>query len=89
MTKVIWDKGFEKSYQQRIRLFPAIKNDFFDALDLFAEDPFHPALRTHPLTGPLQGLWAFSCASDLRVVFQFIRKTEVLFIDIGSHEEVY
>jgi len=56
MTRVIWDKGFEKSYRQRIRILPVIKKDFFHALDLFAEDPFHPALRTHPLTGPLQGL---------------------------------
>jgi len=89
MTRIIWDKGFEKSYRQRIRILPAVRNEFFYALELFAEDPFHPALRTHPLTGPLEGLWAFSCTSDIRVIFQFIRKTEVLLVDIGSHEEVY
>ena len=89
MIKVIWDHGFEQAYRQRIRTRPALKSDFFGSLDLFAEDPLHPALRTHPLTGPLNGLWAFSCAPDLRVIFRFIKKSEVLLIDIGSHEEVY
>jgi hypothetical protein len=46
MIKFIWDQGFERSYRQRIRTQPAIKTEFFDALDLFAEDPFHSALRT-------------------------------------------
>ena len=89
MIKIIWDRGFEQSYRQRIRTRPALRKDFFDSLDLFDEDPFHPALRTHPLTGPLKGLWAFGCASDLRVIFRFIKKNEVLLVDIGSHEEVY
>jgi toxin HigB-1 len=89
MIKFIWDQGFERSYRQRIRTQPAIKAEFFDALDLFAEDPFHPALRTHPLTGPLKGLWAFSCTVDIRVLFKFLHKNEVLLIDIGTHEEVY
>lgn len=89
MVKVIWDRSFEQSYRHRVRIRPAFTTDFFDSLDLFAEDPFHPALRTHPLTGPLDGLWAFGCAPDLRVIFRFIKKNEVLLIDIGSHEEVY
>ena len=46
-------------------------------------------LRTHKLSGKLEGLWAFSVDEDCRVVFEFIGEDRVLLIDIGSHDEVY
>ncbi len=58
-------------------------------MELFSKEPFNPRLRTHKLTGELEGLWAFSVAFDCRVVFKFLDKNEVLFIDIGGHDEVY
>ena len=66
-----------------------IKEKFWNSLELFSIDTFNSKLRTHKLTGRLKGLWAFSCSHDCRVIFKFITKDEVLFIDIGSHEEVY
>jgi mRNA interferase YafQ len=56
---------------------------------LFLKNPFDRRLRTHKLTGKLEGLWAFSVAYDCRVIFKFLSKDEVLLIDIGSHDEVY
>ena len=53
------------------------------------ENPFYPQLRTHKLSGKLAGQWAFSIEEDCRVVFEFIGENSVLFIDIGSHDEVY
>ena len=59
-------------------------------MEQFESDPFSPELRTHPLTGKLQGLHAFSVDGDCRVVFRFIKaNAKVLLIDIGTHEEVY
>ena len=46
-------------------------------------------LRTHKLSGKLEGRWAFSVDDDCRVVFEFIGEDHVLLIDIGSHDEVY
>lgn len=40
-------------------------------LELFINDPFHPQLRTHKLSGNLKDLWSFSIEYDLRVVFHF------------------
>jgi len=58
-------------------------------MERFLENPWNSQLRTHKLTGRLDGLWAFSVSYDYRVVFRFINKHEVLLIDIGTHEEIY
>ena len=58
-------------------------------MNLFSQDPFHPSLRTHKLTGKLEGFWVFTVAYDCWVVFAFLENKEVLFIDIGGHDEVY
>ena len=39
--------------------------------------------------GKLKGLWVFSCLYDCWVIFKFVKKDEVLLIDIGNHDEVY
>ncbi len=41
------------------------------ALRRFAADPKDPLLRTHKLSGDLDGYWAFSVDDDLRVLFRW------------------
>lgn len=60
----------------------------------FSEDPFHPSLRTHKLTGQLSGTWACSVGYDMRVLFEFVRnpesgEEEILLLTVGTHDEVY
>ena len=55
----------------------------------FSCKPVFAAMRTHKLSGKLEGQWAFSVDEDCRVVFEFIGKEKVLLVDIGSHDEVY
>ncbi len=76
-------------YKKKVKNDQELKRRFWEALELFSEDPFNPRLRTHKLTGKLEGLLAFSVAFDRRVIFKFVRKNEVLLVDIGDHEEVY
>ena len=89
MIKVAWDQGFKKAYQKKVKNDTELKGRFWNAMEMFAKDPFHRRLRTHKLTGRLEGLWAFSINFDCRVIFKFLGKTEVLLIDIGGHDEVY
>lgn len=81
--------AFDKAYDERIKKDPILRDLFWEALEIFEADPFHPALRTHPLTGPLEGKWAFSVDYDCRVVFNFTNNNLVTFLDIGTHDEVY
>lgn len=89
MIKIVWDKGFKKSYKKRIKDNGELKKRFWKVIGLFSKNPYNPLLRTHKLSGKLEGLWAFSVAYDCRVIFSFISKNEVLLIDIGGHKEVY
>ena len=90
MIQLVWDAGFKRAYKKRISPDALLKQRFWDALEQFASDPFTPELRTHPLTGKLHGLHAFSVDADCRVVFRFIKAhAKVLLIDTGTHEEVY
>ncbi len=90
MAKLIWDASFKRSYKKRVSNNFMLKKKFWEALELFTENPFDTRLKTHRLTGKLKGLWALSVDYDCRIVFKFLKETnEVLLIDIGSHDEVY
>ena len=81
--------GFKRAYKARVQKNQELKELFWEAVEIFEHDPFHASLRTHKLTGPMEGKWAFSVAYDCRVVFHFISESDVVFLDIGSHDEVY
>jgi len=89
LIKLTWDQGFKGIYQKKVKNNAELKKRFWRAMELFSKNPFNPRLRTHKLTGKLEGLWAFSVAYDCRVIFRFLGKEEVLLIDIGGHDEVY
>lgn len=89
MIKVSWDQGFKRIYRKKVKNDAELKSRFWGAVEMFTKDPFQPSLRTHKLTGRLEGLWAFSVSFNCRVIFKFLSKTEILLIDIGGHDEVY
>jgi addiction module RelE/StbE family toxin len=89
MIEIFLDEGFKRSFRKIIRNNIDIKNKFSEKLELLKENPYHPFLKTHKLSGKLQNYMAFSIDYNFRVVFKFINKNTVLLIDIGTHEEVY
>lgn len=46
-------------------------------------------LKNHALTGKMKGTFAFSITHGKRVVYELLTKDSAIFIDVGSHEEVY
>lgn len=92
--KILWSKGFKRSYQKVIKKSPQLKSKITDVLKLLANDPFTPSIKSHKLTGNLAGLWSCSVAYDCRIIFSFSEDGEllemmILLIDIGSHDDVY
>jgi addiction module RelE/StbE family toxin len=53
---------------------------------VFRADPFHPSLKTHKLTGALDGFWSFSITYSHRIIFEFVDKKTVRFYRIGNHD---
>jgi mRNA interferase YafQ len=89
VIKLVWHKSFIRAFKKAGRKNPEIKNKLQEALVLFVNDPYHPILGTHKLSGKLKGHHAFGLGYDFRVVFTFIEQEEVALISIGRHEEVY
>ena len=58
-------------------------------LALFAENPKHPSLRTHKLSGNLQNMWSISITMNVRMVYLLLDNDSVIFIKAGTHDEVY
>ncbi len=89
MIKVSYSPFFQKAYKKLFRNNSAREAIFRQKFSLFLQDPFHPQLHTHKLTGPLKDFYSFSIEYDLRVIFYFASATEIVFDNIGSHDEVY
>jgi addiction module RelE/StbE family toxin len=88
MTEVAFSSSFKRALK-RIKGNEVLETRFWERLETFQNNPFDQSLRTHKLSGRLKDLWSFSIEYDLRVVFSFLESDRALFVDIGSHEEVY
>jgi len=94
MRTLIWGKSFIKAFNRTSKKNPGLIKDMEKTLRLLVENPFAPQLETHKLKGKLSGSWACKVGYDLRIVFDFVKKegqgeSDILLLEIGSHEEVY
>lgn len=74
---------FTKSYRRlpaRIQVLAKKKDK------LFGNDAFHSTLKTHKLSGKLKENWAYSVDRRYRVMFRFVNKDKVVYLDVGTHE---
>jgi len=56
---------------------------------LFEENPKHPSLRVHKLSGNRENMWSISITMSIRMVYLLIDDDQAIFIKIGTHEQVY
>ncbi|MFB2974155.1 type II toxin-antitoxin system YafQ family toxin [Aerosakkonema sp. BLCC-F183] len=89
MIEIIWDEAFLRILKKWRKKHPELVERFQEKLSLFIKEPFHPSLKTHTLSGNLEGYWALSITYEHRLVFKFISDSKVLLIDLGTHDEVY
>jgi mRNA interferase YafQ len=88
------EKSFRKSFKKLIKKNPQLQNKILAVVNLLGDDPFAPSLKSHKLTGQLDGLWSCTVNYDCRIIFAFRKDEEtdddlLVLIDIGSHDEVY
>lgn len=88
MKRIDFSRQFEKHYAKRISPSKSLKRAYAERYILFvAGERGHP-LNDHPLTGSMVGKRAFSVASNIRVAYKETDEA-IIFIDIGSHNQVY
>ena len=94
MRRLAWDSSFRRAFKQRTRRDRILQERIFEVLDQLAREPFYPPLKTHKLSGHLQGLWACWVEYDCRIIFAFETDPEtgqelIVLVDLGTHDEVY
>jgi len=87
--EVSFSSAFKRAFKKRIKGNEDLETRFWQKLEQFIVDPFDPSLKTHKLSGKLKDLWSFSVDYDDRVLFYFTEDERAVFVDIGSHDEVY
>jgi addiction module RelE/StbE family toxin len=89
MLEIAFSSSFKRAFKKKIASDPNLETRFWERVETFKQNPFDPRLRTHRLSGKLKELWSFTIEHDLRVIFHFANNQRVLFVDIGTHDEVY
>lgn len=87
--KIGRDLTFKKHFQQRIAKNSKLIAKTEQRISIFAKNPKSPLLKDHALTGKKNHLRAFWVTGDIRIVYLPVSEEEVIFIDVGSHNQVY
>jgi addiction module RelE/StbE family toxin len=89
MIEVKFASGVEESLikikRKNSKLFSRIDKQ----LALFVENPKHPSLRTHKLSGKMKNMLSISITVNIRMVYVKISDNSFIFVKIVTHKEVY
>jgi mRNA-degrading endonuclease YafQ of YafQ-DinJ toxin-antitoxin module len=84
--------AFIRAVRRHLKKHPHARSDVEATLERLAADAFETGLKTHKLSGELEGVWACSASYDLRILFEFVQhdgREAILLISMGNHDEVY
>ena len=87
--KVKFSKKFAKQYE---KANAKIKISFDKRLKLFLQNPFHPLLNNHALSGNLSGHRSINVTGDWRAIYSAGNRSEIntiVFEMIGTHSQLY
>jgi len=74
------------AFKRAFRSLPKeVKVEALNKEKIFREDAFDPKLKTHKLKGKFEDYYSFSINYSYRIVFRFITKDKILFVDCGDH----
>jgi len=83
---------FIKAFRKRIAPKPKLVSKVLQRIKLFQQNINDPILRSHKLTGAKKELFSFSISGDIRIIYRvevIDGEETVVFLDIGSHNQVY
>lgn len=60
-----------------------------ECVEYFRNSPQDTRLDVHALRKKMNGKYSFSITEDVRIVFEWVRKSTARFLAIGFHHEVY
>ncbi len=81
--EVSYTPSFIKYYN---KLSAPLQDEVIETIKLFKNKNNHKKLKVHALHGSLQGKYSFSVNYSHRIVFEYISKTEVVLLKVGTHD---
>ena len=66
-----------------------IRHALADRLRLFVQEPFHPLLDNHKLTGDRKHQRSINITGDWRLIFEEYDEKTVWLIDVDTHSNLY
>lgn len=87
--KILYSNKFKKNFNKRIPINSPLDKKYQERLKLFNKQTNDPFIKSHKLAGKFQGYSAFSITGDIRVIYVQESEDTVLFIDVGTHNQVY
>lgn len=85
LSRIDYSRGFDK----KLKKAPlSIKIAFRQGLALFINDPFHPQLNNHALTGKFKRYRSINITGDWRAIYSK-EKDVIIFELLGTHSQLY
>ncbi len=85
--KIYFHKKFDKQFG---KLKKTEQEAVLDAIELFRKDTNNPKLKNHALKGNLKSQRAIHARFDLCLIYRELANAyEILFLKVGTHEQVY
>lgn len=78
----------KRKYQKLLKKDRNISNKIDTTIARFKENPKHPSLRLHKLSGSKGQAWSISVTDDIRLIFVY-SNDGIVVIDVGKHDDVY
>lgn len=77
---------FTRRFQKHFQDLTALeKKQLRNKLELLAENPLHPSLRTKRIQGT-KDLYECSVNMDIRIIWYYEDDTMIILIDVGHHD---
>jgi len=82
--------NYYKQFVRQIKKAPKnIRSQVVERIELFVSDPFSPILNNHALTGEYKNYRSINITGDWRAIYQVLDSNTVIFIDLGTHSQLY
>lgn len=86
--RILLSKTYVKAFNKRIKGHRNLEKKVVERVFLFRDNPTSPILRNHCLVGKMYNCGSFWITGDIRVIYKS-QGDDVIFIDIGTHNQVY
>jgi mRNA-degrading endonuclease YafQ of YafQ-DinJ toxin-antitoxin module len=88
--RILYPDSYLKRASKFLKKHPELRNQYQKTVELLEVNPYHPSLRLHGLQGRLAGLSSVSINLSYRLVLEFvIQDSDIILVDVGSHDQVY